>query len=259
MAKKVFALAAHPDDIEFMMAGTMLELQKCGFELHYMTIANGSMGSAVDDIETIIKKRKQESIAACKLIGAIYHPSICNDIEVFYNKDLIQKLSAVVREIEPDIMLLPPTDMDYMEDHINSARLAVTAAFCRAMPNHITHPPVPPMEKDITLYHALPYGLKDFYNRDIIPGAFVDVSESIELKAEMLALHKSQKEWLDSSQGLNSYTQTLKDMSAKVGELSGKFTFAEGWTKRSHLGFCSEDANPLADVLGTKFLINPKF
>ena len=39
------AVAAHPDDIEFYMAGTLLLLKKAGCEIHYMTVANGSCGS----------------------------------------------------------------------------------------------------------------------------------------------------------------------------------------------------------------------
>ena len=40
-AKVAMAIAAHPDDIEFMMSGTLMRLGKEGWELHYMNIANG--------------------------------------------------------------------------------------------------------------------------------------------------------------------------------------------------------------------------
>ena len=40
--KHAFAIAAHPDDIEFQMAGTLILLQRAGYEIHYMNIANGS-------------------------------------------------------------------------------------------------------------------------------------------------------------------------------------------------------------------------
>ena len=38
-------MAAHPDDIEFVMAGTLIRLGQAGYELHYMNIANGCCGS----------------------------------------------------------------------------------------------------------------------------------------------------------------------------------------------------------------------
>jgi LmbE family N-acetylglucosaminyl deacetylase len=43
---KVLAAAAHPDDIEFMMAGTLLRLKDAGCEIHLWNLANGCCGSA---------------------------------------------------------------------------------------------------------------------------------------------------------------------------------------------------------------------
>jgi LmbE family N-acetylglucosaminyl deacetylase len=43
---KVLAAAAHPDDIEFMMAGTLLRLKDAGCEIHLWNLANGCYGSA---------------------------------------------------------------------------------------------------------------------------------------------------------------------------------------------------------------------
>ena len=39
------AIAAHPDDIEFTMAGTLLLLKQAGFEIHYLNLATGNCGS----------------------------------------------------------------------------------------------------------------------------------------------------------------------------------------------------------------------
>ena len=41
------AMAAHPDDIEFMMSGTLLLLKKAGAEIHMCNLANGCYGSQV--------------------------------------------------------------------------------------------------------------------------------------------------------------------------------------------------------------------
>jgi N-acetylglucosamine malate deacetylase 1 len=37
----VLAIVAHPDDVEFVMAGTLLLLADLGWQVHYMTVANG--------------------------------------------------------------------------------------------------------------------------------------------------------------------------------------------------------------------------
>ena len=39
MNKTVFAIAAHPDDIEIVMAGTLSLLQDVGYDVHYMNVA----------------------------------------------------------------------------------------------------------------------------------------------------------------------------------------------------------------------------
>ena len=254
----VFAVAAHPDDIEFMMSGTMMLLRERGGDLHYMNIANGSCGTAVDPPEVIVPKRRAEAVDACELIGATFHESICNDLEVYYTYEQVAQVLAVVRRIKPTIMLVQ-SPQDYMEEHQNATRLAVTAAFCRGMRNYTSAPPVAPIEGDVTIYHALPYGLRDPMRRRIRPGQYVDVSTVIQEKRDMLACHRSQKEWLGKSQGLDAYLDTMQEFAEDVGEMSGRFELAEGWRRRSHLGFSAADSDPLHEALGDLCLIDDAY
>ena len=46
----------------------------------------------------------------------------------------------------------------------------------------------------------------------------------------------------------------MRDLSAKVGRMSGRFELAEGWRRHSHIGFTREDGNPLADALKDRCL-----
>jgi len=78
-------------------------------------------------------------------------------------------------------------------------------------------------------------------------------------KRAALACHKSQKEWLDTSQGLDSYLITMEAMSREVGGLSGRYEYAEGWRRHLHLGFCAEDADPLSEALGDDCLVSQKY
>ena len=122
----------------------------------------------------------------------MYHESIANDLEVFYTDGLVRRLCAVVREVAPDIMLIPSPE-DYMEDHMNTSRIAVTAAFCRGMPSYRCIPPSAPVQKDVVLYHAMPHGLRDGLRRRIVPDFSVDIGSVIDRKERMLAAHRSQK------------------------------------------------------------------
>lgn len=70
-------------------------------------------------------------------------------------------------------------------------------------------------------------------------------------KRTALAAHASQKEWLDVSQGMESYLISLDEGDAQVGQWSGRFAQAEGWTRHLHLGFGAEADDPLREALGT--------
>ncbi len=245
---KALAVVAHPDDIEFMMLGTLLMLQRRGWEIHYMTVADGCCGSDSEPADVVAARRKAECQASCALTGAVWHPSLCHDLEVFYNWEIGSRLLATVREIRPQILLTQSPD-DYMEDHINTCRLAVSAAFCRGMLNAPCNPPRPVFQDDIVVYHAIPHGLMDPFRKPIEPDFYVNVTPVMQMKWDALACHKSQKEWLDVSQGMDAYQKTMQDFMAQLGARSGKFPFAEGFRRRSWLGFSAQEWDPIREVL----------
>jgi LmbE family N-acetylglucosaminyl deacetylase len=248
MSKTVFAIAAHPDDIEFMMSGTLFLLKKQGLDIHYMNVANGCCGTDSLSIDEIVAVRKAESKEACAYLGASFHDSLVNDLEIFYEKPLITKLGSIIRQVAPDI-ILTQYPFDYMEDHSNTTRAVVTAAFCRGMKNFPVQPHYNPISKPVTVYHAMPYGLTDPLKRPVEADFYVDVSGVIEEKTRMLAKHQSQKQWLDVSQGLDSYLAAMQEACQAMGTKSGRFKYAEGWIRHSHLGFCDPADSPLEEVL----------
>jgi len=227
MSKRVFAIGAHPDDIEFMMSGTLILLKDAGYEVHYMNIANGSCGTNKFARETIVNRRRKEARNAAESIAAVFHESLVNDIEIFYERGLLFKLGSIMREVAPHIVLTHSPN-EYMEDHSNTCRLVVTAAFCRGMINFPVEPPHEVVDREVTIYHALPYGLHNPLRKRIKPEIFVDITSVIEKKKAMLAKHKSQKEWLDVSQGIDSYLITMTDMCREVGRMSGRYEYAPG-------------------------------
>jgi len=146
-----------------------------------------------------------------------------------------------------------------MEEHQNACRLAVTAAFCRGMPNYISDPPVDPVMDDVTVYHAMPHGLRDPMRGRIHPGQYVDVTTVMGRKRDMLACHRSQKEWLDKSQGMDAYLDTMEGFAREVGQMSGRYEMSEGWRRRSHLGMSAEDTDPLSEALGDLCLVDEDY
>ena len=77
-----------------------------------------------------------------------------------------------------------------------------------------------------------------------------DITQVIDRKGEFLSRHVSQKDWLDKSQGLDSYIISMREMSREIGRGSGRFEFAEGWRRHLHLGYSARDIDPLGELLG---------
>ena len=253
--KSAIAIAAHPDDIEFTMAGTLLLLREAGWRIHYLNVANGSCGSLVHGAAALRQIRRREGQNAAKTLGAKFHESLSDDLEVMYSVLLLRAVTAVIREVKP-ALVLTHSPQDYMEDHTNVSRLAVTATFARGIPNFVSRPRRAAWTGDSVIYHAMPHGLCDQLRRRIVPGAFVDTTAVQKKKLAALACHRSQHGWLQASQGMNSYLRSMEEQARELGRLSRRFKYAEGWRRHSHMGFGAPEADPLGDALGRKYLIN---
>jgi LmbE family N-acetylglucosaminyl deacetylase len=254
----VLAIFAHPDDIEFVAAGTLLQLRRRGWEAHYLNVSTGNCGSARLTAAQTRRVRLAEAKSAAKILGAHFHPPMADDLEILYDLKLLRRLAAVIREVRPSIVLTH-SPQDYMEDHMNTCRLTVTAAFAHGIPNFVSTPQRPAFFEDVTIYHAMPHGLRDPLRRRIVPGAFVNTTAVQATKLKALAAHQSQQGWLDVSQGMNSYLQSMDDMSRAVGRLSRAFRHAEGWRRHLHLGFSATDSDPLGVALGKDYRVNRRY
>src|SRR5437016_5473487 len=184
--KSAIAIGAHPDDIEFYMAGILLLLKQAGWQVHYLNVASGNCGSVNWKPARTRAVRRREAQQAAKILGARWHRSMCDDLEILYEIGLLRLLAGVIREVKPAV-LLTHAPQDYMEDHTNTCRLAVTAAFARGMPNFRTIPRHSAIDGDVTLYHAMPHGLCDQLGQAITPDIFINTESVQARKREALA------------------------------------------------------------------------
>lgn len=255
----VMAIAAHPDDIEFAMAGTLLALRDLGWEVHYFNVSNGNVGSMTLTRAQTGKIRLKEAKAVCKLAGFTHHPPIVDDLGIAYETKQLARVTAAVRVARPAIILTQSLD-DYAEDHESATRLAVGAAFCKSMKNSPCLPMRAPYFGDAAVYHAMPHGLRDAMGKRLRSGLWVDVGDYLDEKKKLLACHKSQKEWLDATQGMDSYLLTMEELCRAMGKMSGKFAFAEGWRRHNLLGFAADlSRDPLRDALAGRALTDKKY
>jgi len=244
----VLALFAHPDDIEFVCAGTLALLADQGWAVHCVHLGDGSCGGT-EAASVVAARRWQEAQAAARCLGATWHPPLFSDLGIFFNEASARRVASLVRSIAPDVLITHAV-ADYMEDHMQTARLAQQALFSMGMVNFSTHPQVSPCEKPRALYHALPHGLCHPHDgRRAYPAFYVGIDDAMERKRRALACHESQGDWLKNTQGMATLVDTMEGFAGTLGAETGRFQFAEGFTRHLHLGMGPEEFYPLESAL----------
>lgn len=223
---------AHPDDAEILCAGTLIRLRDAGWEVHIATATPGDCGTMDRNRWDISSVRTQEAAKAAAIIGATYHCIDERDGMVVYDKPSIQKTVDLFRRVAPSLVFTH-APRDYMLDHEQASMLARGASFMYGAPNISTHPRH--AESHVPyLYYCDPVEGTDPLGNPVTPTTLIDISKQIETKAQMLAAHASQREWLRAHHGMDEYIDSMK----RHGQLRGKalgVAYAEGFVQhRGH-------------------------
>ena len=244
-SKSVLAIFAHPDDIEFVCAGTLALLHQKGWKIHLATMTPGDAGSVELDAEEISKVRRGEAAQSAALLEGTYDCLECRDVLIMYDPPTLLKVTTLIRKIQPDLVFTH-SPVDYMVDHETTSKLTKTACMSCMIPNFKT-PDYPNCETLPHLYYADPMGAKDCLGKRVEPEILLDISSVIDLKVKMLHCHDSQRSWLSHQQGMDDYANMMKQMGAENGKIIG-CDYAEGF--RQHLGQSYPQENLLKKELG---------
>ncbi len=241
----VLALMAHPDDAEFLCAGTLVRLAAMGWETHIASLTPGDCGTVSQSPWAISARRTEEAQQAAALIGATYHCLDERDGLVVYDKPSIGKCTDLLRRVAPSLVLTH-SPHDYMMDHVVASQLARAASFLFAAPNASAFPlregsHVP------YLYYCDPVEGIDTLGRPVEPTTLVDISAQLEKKAAMLACHASQREWLRAHHGTDEYLDSMRRLAALRGRQLGAAA-AEAFVQ--HRGHAYPRDDRLAEWLG---------
>jgi LmbE family N-acetylglucosaminyl deacetylase len=231
---RVLALHAHPDDVEFQCAGTLVLLREAGCAVTIATMTPGDCGSAEHDADAISAIRRDEARAAAALIGANYLCLEFRDLAIFNDDESRRRVTEVLRRVDPAIVLTAPP-IDYIADHELTSHLVRDACFAASCPNYATRQwePAAALQKIPHLYFVDPLEGKDREGRPVPPGFLVDVSRVFETKRQMLACHASQRNWLLRQHGIDEYLESQARWGALRGAEIGAAQ-AEGF--RQYLG-----------------------
>jgi N-acetylglucosamine malate deacetylase 1 len=249
MSDVILSVLAHPDDAEFLCAGTLIRLaRRHQWQVHIASMTPGDCGSTNLAAEAIGTIRRAEAAQAAALIGAPYHCLEERDLRIFYCESALERVTRLLRVVQPQIVLTH-SPADYMLDHEMTSTIVRAACFGAPAPNFFRDRAQPaPMPHIPHLYYCDPIEGKDLFGRPVEPGFSIDISAEIDTNAAMLACHASQREWLLQHHGMDQYVQAMRDWSAHRGHAHG-VAFAEGF--RQHLGHGYPQNNLLAELLGS--------
>ena len=238
---RVLALFAHPDDTEFLCAGTLSLLADRGAVIHIATMTAGDCGSTILPPHKISRLRVKEARHAASVLGAQYTCLKEKDLLVFYDRPRLSKVMELVRRLDPSLVFTH-SPSDYMLDHETTSRLCQTACFGGMAPNFRTgaRNPAKPLRAIPHLYYTQPTGSTDILGKEIVPSFFVNIEETLGRKEQMLACHESQQAWLKSQQGISGPADSMRKMAAWTGALVA-FRWAEGFRQHVGQGFPQND------------------
>jgi LmbE family N-acetylglucosaminyl deacetylase len=132
--KRALCIVAHPDDIEFYCAGTVLMLTGRGVEVAFLLATSGDKGTSDPTVSSaaLAKTREAEQVAAARVLGVedvafLRHP----DAELVESLALRGQFVAAIRRARPDLLLTfdPTPAYRYHPDHRVVGRVALDAAW----------------------------------------------------------------------------------------------------------------------------------
>lgn len=244
MIKIALGIFAHPDDAEFMCAGTLSLLQKAGWTIHIASMARGDKGTSVHSREEVSSIRKEEASKSARLLSGHFHCLDFEDVYILYNRETINKTTGLIRRIQPSIVFTGSPN-DYMLDHEITSTIVQTACFSSGIKNmEINEEPFEPIPH---LYFCDPMEGKDKFGNIIQPSVYVDINSEIIVKEKMLTCHASQRNWLLEHHKIDEYILFMRDLAEMRGKESG-MRYAEGF--RQNLGHSFPCSNKLKEILG---------
>ena len=217
---RVLAIGAHPDDIEIACSGTLAKCVKRGDTVIVCHASSGDLGHVVIPPEELKVMRAKEAKRAGAMAGIEVIWGGFNDLDIYdNNKEARDKMVDVIKYANPDFIITHAPD-DYMPDHTAVSRLVFDASFTATLPNYKTNQPN--HAKLVPIFY-----MDTLAGVNFNPTEFVDITEEIDLKINMLECHESQLVWMREHDGID-FADMVRTCSRYRGYQCGA-EYAEGF------------------------------
>jgi LmbE family N-acetylglucosaminyl deacetylase len=182
--ERVLAVVAHPDDAEYLCAGTLARARRDGAQIGICVLCRGDRGQPARPMANLAAVRRTEMAAAAKLLGAVLLRGEFGDGQLVDGLAQRRKLIQLYRRFRPTLVLAHWRE-DYHPDHRAAGTLAEAASWFCASAGHRTQAAA--LDCQPALWWMDTMNMSGFE-----PGFFVDISDQIDLKRRLLTCHKSQ-------------------------------------------------------------------
>ena len=217
---RVLAIGAHPDDIEIACSGTLAKCVKRGDTVIVCHVSNGNLGHVVIPPDELAELRAAEAKKAGSLAGIEVVCAGFSDLDIFDNNRAARdRIVEIIQYADPDVIITHNPD-DYMPDHTAVSRLVFDASFAATLPNYPTK--TRRAAKLVPIYY-----MDTLAGVNFVPTEFVDITEEIDLKIEMLECHESQLVWMREHDGID-FADMVRTCSKYRGYQCGA-GYAEGF------------------------------
>lgn len=176
----ILVIAAHPDDAEIGMGGTIAKLVEQGHRLTLLDLTNGEptpMGTP--------ERRKAESEAAARVLGV--HRRVTLPLPNRYLTDTVENrvaVAEVIREVRPELLFIPYW-VDAHPDHVAAERLGEAARFYAKLTKT-------EMRGEPHYPGRVLHFFSTHYRLHVPPAFIMDITDQIERKMEAVACYRSQ-------------------------------------------------------------------
>ncbi|MFN2137165.1 MAG: PIG-L deacetylase family protein [Candidatus Promineifilaceae bacterium] len=223
--ERAMFIYAHPDDIEFGVAGTAAKWTKGGCQVTYVLLTDGNVGSHVDGMsqKQLAQIRRQEQTDAANVVGAkcvfLGHDDGLLEPTLAIRKELVR----LIREYQPVAVVCgDPTVYFPSENYINhpdhraAAQLALDAVFPASEMSML----YPDLADEGLAGHKVNFV---YVNWGTENNTYIDISDTIDLKIEALRRHESQLGDWDPE-------ELVREWNSETGKKVG-FDYAEAFRR----------------------------
>jgi bacillithiol biosynthesis deacetylase BshB1 len=178
----VLIFAAHPDDAELAMGGTIAKLSSNGLKVGIIDLTRGELGTR----GTAETRQKEAFNAAIALKVAVRENLEIPDGDIKNSKENLLKVIIEIRKFKPKIVFAPYFN-DRHPDHIDASSLVKRAMFSTGLSKIET------FDKDVLQHHYRPKKL--FYYMQTYtfdPTFIVDITDTFDLKMKAVNCYSTQ-------------------------------------------------------------------